>query len=132
MRHTIRVAALAASGVLSLSSAGVATAAAEPAHVQMSITATCNATWYGADGEIPPGSHTASGEIFDRYAMTAAHRSLPFNTLVDVSYQGRTITVRINDRGAFADPVCLDLTYGAFGQLANRDLGVITVGYTVR
>lgn len=93
--------------------------------------AVCNATWYGAEGEIPEGWPTASGEPFHRFAMAAAHNSLPFGTQVRVSYQGRSVVVRINDRGGFGGQVCIDLTYGAFLQIAHPDQGVISVDYQV-
>lgn len=93
--------------------------------------ATCNATWYGAEGEIPEGWPTASGEPFSRWALRAAHNSLPFGTRVKVTYQGRSVIVTINDRGGFGGAVCLDLTYGAFLQIANPDLGVIPVQYEI-
>ncbi|QRN97320.1 hypothetical protein JRI60_51700 [Archangium violaceum] len=98
---------------------------------QMSALATCNATWYGAEGEIPEGWPTASGEPFSRWALKAAHNSLPFGTRVKVTYQGRSVTVTINDRGGFGGSTCLDLTYGAFIQIANPDLGVIPVQYEI-
>jgi rare lipoprotein A len=53
------------------------------------------ASYYGSES----GHHTASGERFDPNAMTAAHRTLPFGTLVRVTYRGRSVVVRINDRG---------------------------------
>ncbi|WP_411092855.1 ricin-type beta-trefoil lectin domain protein [Streptomyces sp. 049-1] len=103
---------------------------------------TCWATHYGA--EIPPHSYTASGELFDLHAMTAAtslSRSpqLPFGTRVKVQNQanGETVTVRINDRGTFAatpeEPKCLDLSDGAFSKLGriNPDPGHFTVRITV-
>ncbi|HWX83939.1 MAG TPA: septal ring lytic transglycosylase RlpA family protein [Xanthobacteraceae bacterium] len=55
------------------------------------------ASYYGFES----GRHTASGERFGPNAMTAAHRTLPFGTLVRVTYQGRSVVVRINDRGPF-------------------------------
>jgi len=55
------------------------------------------ASYYGFES----GRHTASGERFDPNAMTAAHRTLPFGTLVRVTYRGRSVVVRINDRGPF-------------------------------
>lgn len=91
----------------------------------------CKATWYGAVGEIPHGWPTASGEPFDRMALKAAHNSLPFGTKVKVTYQGRSVTVTVNDRGGFRDPICIDLTYGAFIKIANTDLGVIPVDVQV-
>jgi rare lipoprotein A len=98
---------------------------------QAGILATCNATWYGAVGEIPEGWPTASGEPFHRMALKAAHNTLPFGTRVKVTYQGRSVTVAINDRGGFGGATCLDLTYGAFTQIANTDLGVIPVQYEI-
>lgn len=62
------------------------------------------ATWYGAQFA---GKKTASGERFDPDSLTAAHRTLPFGTWVEVrrtSGASRTIRVRINDRGPFGDP----------------------------
>ena len=70
------------------------------------------ASWYG------PGFHgrdTASGEVFDTQALTAAHRSLPFGTLVEVRNldNGLTTTVRVNDRGPFAKNRKIDLSRAA-------------------
>ncbi|MFB6819295.1 septal ring lytic transglycosylase RlpA family protein [Streptomyces sp. NPDC056347] len=99
---------------------------------------TCWATHYGP---IPPGSYTASGEIFDNNADTAATSlsrdpQLPFNTLVKVTNNanGASLVVRVNDRGTFAqtpqEPKCLDLTDGAFqrlGGVIDPDQGHIEV-----
>jgi rare lipoprotein A len=70
------------------------------------------ASWYG------PGFHgkaTSSGEIYDQQAMTAAHRVLPLGTHVVVTNleNGRSVGVRINDRGPFVDGRILDLSYAA-------------------
>ncbi|QRK06173.1 hypothetical protein JQX13_39605 [Archangium violaceum] len=120
--------ALGLMGLVGLTGTLVAT----PANAsQMGTLATCNATWYGAEGEIPEGWPTASGEPFSRWALKAAHNSLPFGTRVKVTYQGRSVTVTINDRGGFGGATCLDLTYGAFIQIANPDLGVIPVQYEI-
>jgi rare lipoprotein A len=95
---------------------------------------TCWATHYGEG--IPPGSFTASGEIFDDSAMAAATSlsldpQLPFGTMVKVTNTANnaSVTVRVNDRGTFTSPVCLDLTDGAFSQLAalSPDPGHIVV-----
>ena len=74
------------------------------------------ATYYG------PGFHgkpTASGEIFDQYALTAAHRTLPFGTRVRVTNlaNGKSLVVRINDRGPFVPNVIIDLSYEAARQI---------------
>jgi rare lipoprotein A len=68
-----------------------------------------NATWYKA------GKRTANGEKFDPLGMTAAHRKLPFNTMVRVTNpdNGKSILVRINDRGPFVKGRDLDLAMGA-------------------
>lgn len=76
---------------------------------------------------------TASGEQFDPTAMTAAHRSLPFDTMVEVTNtaNGRSVTVRINDRGPYIDGRCLDLARGAFEEIADAGQGVATVEWRI-
>jgi len=61
------------------------------------------------------GRKTASGEIFDMYKLTAAHKTLPFGTRVLVTNikNGRSVTVRINDRGPFMKGRIIDLSYEA-------------------
>lgn len=56
------------------------------------------ASWYGPES----GNRTANGEHFDGSSMTAAHRSLPFGTMLRVTYRGKSVVVRINDRGPAA------------------------------
>ena len=70
------------------------------------------ASYYGQEFA---GRRTASGERFNPGAMTAAHRTLPFGTRVRVtnSRNGRSVTVRINDRGPFAKGRAIDLSHGA-------------------
>ncbi len=82
------------------------------------------ASWYGDKFQ---GKKTASGEPFDMYAQTAAHRTLPFNTMVKVTdmVTNKSTVVRINDRGPFAKDRILDLSRGA----AKR-LGLIHRGTT--
>jgi rare lipoprotein A len=72
---------------------------------------------------------TASGERFDNYAMTAAHKTLPFGTEVKVtnSSNGRSVTVRINDRGPFVKGRIIDLSRAAFSQIADLHRGVVKV-----
>ena len=74
------------------------------------------ASWYGADFH---GKKTANGEIYDMYAMTAAHKTLPFNTYVEVNNleNGRKLKVRINDRGPFVRGRIIDLSYTAADKL---------------
>jgi hypothetical protein len=77
------------------------------------------ATWYGNEFR---GSRTASGEWFDPDGLTAAHRSLPFGTclLVGNPKTGRTVVVRVNDRGPFTEGMTLDLSAGAARALGMR------------
>ena len=65
------------------------------------------------------GRRTASGELFDMEAMTAAHRTLPFGTRVKVTNlrNGRSVVVRINDRGPFLKNRVIDLSYAAAQEL---------------
>jgi len=77
------------------------------------------ATWYGNELR---GSRTASGERFDPDGLTAAHRSLPFGTclLVGNPKTGRTVVVRVNDRGPFTEGMTLDLSAGAARAIGMR------------
>ncbi len=75
------------------------------------------------------GRRTASGERFDQQAMTAAHRTLPFGTKVKVTNRrnGKSVTVRINDRGPFVKGRVIDLSRAAFSRIGNPVFGVIDV-----
>jgi rare lipoprotein A len=75
------------------------------------------------------GSHTASGERLVPSAMTAAHRTLPFGTLVRVTNQGngRSVTVRINDRGPFVKGRVIDLSTGAGRAIGVSGLAHVTL-----
>lgn len=84
------------------------------------------ASWYG------PGFHgktAASGERFNENAMTAAHRSLPFGTMVTVVDQrtGHSVKVKINDRGPFHKGRIIDLSKAAAGKLGFRNAGTTSV-----
>ncbi|MBN1237255.1 MAG: septal ring lytic transglycosylase RlpA family protein [Gammaproteobacteria bacterium] len=70
------------------------------------------ASWYGRDFHTLP---TSSGEPYDMYAMTAAHKTLPLPTWVEVTNlaNGRRVIVRVNDRGPFVDDRIIDLSYSA-------------------
>ncbi len=78
----------------------------------MSAIETGEASWYGPDFH---GRLTANGEKYDMNGITAAHRTLPFNTkvLVENLDNGKTVEVRINDRGPFAKDRIIDLSKGA-------------------
>jgi len=76
---------------------------------------------------------TASGERFNNYAMTAAHKSLPFGTRVVVTNNnnGKTVVVTINDRGPFVKGRIIDLTRAAFSKIENLDKGIAEVNIRV-
>lgn len=80
-----------------------------------SSATTVLASWYDCTkpGECSHHKITASGERFNPGAMTAAHKSLPFGTKVRVTHKGRSVIVRINDRGPFVKGRTLDLSRAA-------------------
>lgn len=86
---------------------------------------TCTASHYGV-GDGYGGRRTASGERMNPHAMTAAHKTLPFGSLVVVSartkfsQETKLILVRINDRGPFVRGRCIDLSTGAMRKLCGR------------
>lgn len=84
------------------------------------------ASWYGKQFH---GRKTSSGEVFDMYAMTAAHATLPIPSYVHVTNvsNGRSVIVRINDRGPFSDKRLIDLSYGAAYRLGFVNAGVTEV-----
>ncbi|MAE69488.1 MAG: hypothetical protein CME06_03345 [Gemmatimonadetes bacterium] len=75
------------------------------------------------------GRRTANGEVYDMYGISAAHRTLPFGARVRVTHlaNGRTIEVRINDRGPFIEGRIIDLSYGAAQTLGMVREGVVPV-----
>jgi rare lipoprotein A len=88
---------------------------------------TCGVSYYDT------GSTTASGEPFDPDGFTAAHKTLPFDTRVRVTNtaNGKSVVVRVNDRGPFVSGRCIDLARGAFATIASLSSGVITAKYEV-
>ena len=86
------------------------------------------ASWYG------PGFHgrtTANGERFNQNELTAAHKTIPFNSIVEVTYQGRTVRVRINDAGPYHGNRIIDLSKEAAAQLGLLGAGTGTVTLTL-
>lgn len=73
------------------------------------------------------GSQTATGGRFDQWAMTAAHKTLPFGSVVRVTNKanGKSVTVRINDRGPYIKGRELDLSRGAFLKIAPQKQGIL-------
>jgi len=84
------------------------------------------ASWYGEDFH---GKLTSNQEIYNMYAMTAAHKTLPFGTYVRVTNltNGKSIVVRINDRGPFVKGRIIDLSYSAAEKLGMSETGVAPV-----
>lgn len=84
------------------------------------------ASWYGYDY---PARCTANGETYDREAFTAAHKTLPFNTIVRVENieNGKNVTVRINDRGPFVPGRVIDLSQRAAGEIDILEQGLAEV-----
>ena len=85
---------------------------------------TGGASFYGEEWN---GRRTANGEIFNTYGLTAAHKSLPFGTKVKVVNKttGKSVVVRINDRGPFVKGRTLDLSKKAFQSIASINKGVL-------
>ena len=104
--------------------------AAEPAAPQAGSPQKGLATYYA---DSLAGNKTASGERYDPGALTAAHRSLPFGTVVDVTRSdGRSVRVRINDRGPFAGKKrIIDLSRRAAEEIGMIRDGVVAVTIAV-
>ena len=121
MRDIIAVALLTASAPVAAQDA----APAAPAPAATTILASGMASYYG---DAHAGNRTASGERFDPREMTAAHRSLPFGTKLRVTdpSTGRSVIVRVNDRGPFHKGRILDLS-----EAAARELGIVRRGRAV-
>ena len=87
---------------------------------------TMKASWYGPKFH---GKLTANGEIYDQMALTAAHKTLKFGTLLKVTNpkNGRAVIVRINDRGPYVVGRDLDLSKGAAIELGMLKKGVVKV-----
>jgi rare lipoprotein A len=112
---SVRIAALA--GGVTLAGLG-SLAAVSAAQAQSG-----KASWYAS------GHRTASGERFNPNGLTAAHRSLPFGTRVRVTNQanGRSVVVRINDRGPFAHGRIIDLARGAGRAIGMNGVARVAV-----
>lgn len=84
------------------------------------------ASWYGEEFH---GRRTSSGEPYDMYAMSAAHRTLPLPTYLEVTNldTGRSVVVRVNDRGPFHDDRLIDVSYAAAVRLGMIAAGTARV-----
>lgn len=84
------------------------------------------ASWYGEDFH---GRPTSSGEIYNMYDLTAAHKLIPLGTVAKITNldNGRSVVVKINDRGPFVDGRVIDLSYSAASEIGMVDEGVSKV-----
>jgi uncharacterized protein YabE (DUF348 family) len=117
----------AAQAQVTLVGTKTATSATTPTSTTPATGNSCGVSWYAT------GSRTANGEAFNPDGLTAASKTLPFNTLVKVTNpaNGNSVTVRINDRGPYVTGRCLDLARGAFSQIASLGTGAITATWEV-
>lgn len=90
-------------------------------------TGSCGASYYDQ------GQTTANGETFNPDALTAAHKTWAFNTRVRVTNptNGKSVVVRINDRGPYVNGRCIDLSRGAFQAIASLSQGELNVRYEI-
>ena len=125
----VRRALLAALAVLALLAGGCA-GTNRPAATPPDLAEVGEASWYGIEER---GRPTASGEPMDPGALTAAHRTLPFGTIVEVTNvkTGAAVQVRINDRGPFVRSRVIDLSHEAARRLGILREGVAQVRLTV-
>lgn len=95
----------------------------QPRPVRTGYTETGLASWYGVPFH---GRRAANGEIFDMHEMTAAHKSMPFGTIVEVRNlrNDKSVRVRITDRGPFVDGRIIDLSFGAAREIDMIGSGV--------
>ncbi len=101
-----------------------------PTVVRQGETFEGRASWYGPNFN---GKLTSNGEIYDMYAMTAAHKTLPMNTIVKVENldNGRSAVVRINDRGPFVGSRIIDLSKKAAKKVDMQTAGTARVRLTI-
>lgn len=119
--------AAAALAVALVAGACASSSRPEPARPGVAARQRGKATWYGPRHH---GRKTASGERFDMHALTAAHRSLPFGAVVRVTNlrNGRSVVVRINDRGPFGGGGrIIDVSREAARRLGMIEAGVVPV-----
>jgi rare lipoprotein A len=131
LRHALAAGAAA----LSVAAAGAQTApasapAAPAAAAAAAATETGKLAWYGKKFA---GRKTASGEAFNPEALTMAHKTLPFGTLVKVTNpkNGKSVTLRVNDRGPTQADRVGDVSYAAARRLGMLKSGVIDAEMTV-
>src|SRR4029077_532420 len=97
-----------------------------PAPVPSGYTEEGEPSWYGLPFHV---RHASNGEVYDMYKLTAAHRTLPFETMVRVTNlnNGKSTTVRITDRGPFVDNRIIDLSQAAAREIESIGPGIVPV-----
>jgi len=97
-----------------------------PAPAPVGYTEEGNASWYGNPFH---GRRASNGEVYDMNKLTAAHRTLPFETMVRVTNlnNGKSTTVRITDRGPFVDNRIIDLSQAAAREIESIGPGIVPV-----
>lgn len=97
-----------------------------PAPAPVGYTQEGSASWYGKPFD---GRRASNGEIYDMYKLTAAHRTLPFETMVRVTNlsNGKSTVVRITDRGPFVEGRIIDLSLAAAREIESVGPGVVPV-----
>jgi rare lipoprotein A len=106
--------------------AGCSSTPKSSAPVARGLSESGQASYYGNEFH---GRKTANGERFDQNQLTAAHRTLPFGTRLKVTntQNGKTVVVRVNDRGPFVKGRVIDLSSSAFRSIAQLNSGVVPV-----
>lgn len=127
MHHGAQYAALAPKGIVVALVALIAMLLIDSGH-EADSAEICRASHYGV-GDGYGGRRTASGERMNPNAMTAAHRSLPFGSVVRVTNlaNGRSVTVRISDRGPFVGGRCVDLSWAAANAIGMTGTAPVRV-----
>lgn len=124
-RSVVRFRSLALIVGVALAACSGTASKAEPAHAQVRGEESGLASYYSNS---LAGHKTANGEKYDPTLLTAAHRSLPFGTIVEVTRpDGRTVRVRINDRGPFSKGRVIDLSLKAAEEIGLLKEGVAKV-----
>jgi rare lipoprotein A len=99
--------------------------------VVFSASAQASSTGYAS--YYKTGKWTANGESYNPHGLTAAHRNLPFGTRLKVTNlgNGKSVVVRVNDRGPFIKKRVIDLSYGAARIIGLTRSGIAKVSYTI-
>lgn len=102
---------------------------AQPAGHPRDVLGALLTSWYDCrtPGQCRRDKRTASGELFNENAHTCAHRRLPFGTRLRVTYRGRSVVCRVNDRGPFVKGRKLDLSRACAWAIGLRGVAVVIV-----